>query len=62
MMFIPLFIAMLLGFVNPSTTSSANGVTTTVNATNTTNEDPGDQSPGDDTGGDNGHMPPPKVN
>ncbi|GGE59153.1 hypothetical protein EV200_103466 [Pedobacter psychrotolerans] len=61
-MFIPLFIAMLLGFVNPSTTSSTNGATTTINATNATSEDPGDQPPSDDTGGEHGHMPPPKIN
>jgi len=57
-MFIPLFIAMLLGFINPSTTPSKNKTTTTVNATNATSEDPGDQSPSDDTGGDTGDNPP----
>ncbi|MFW0714351.1 hypothetical protein [Pedobacter sp. N23S346] len=60
-MFIPLFIAILLGFVSPSTTPCAGGPTTTVNATNSEDgndgEDPGDQPPGDDTGGETGHIP-----
>ena len=57
-MFIPLFIAMLLGFVNPSTTPYTSGAITNISATNATSEDPGDQPPSDDTGGDTGQNPP----
>lgn len=59
-MFLPYFIALFLGFVNPSNTSCTGGTTTTVNATNSENGDPGDQPPGDDTGGENTQLPPPK--
>ena len=57
-MFIPLFIAMLLGFVNPSKTPFSSGTTTTIIANNSTSEDPGDQPLGDDTGGETGSNPP----
>jgi len=56
-MFLPYFIALFLGFVNPSNTSCTGGTTTTVNATNNEAGDPGDQPPGDDTGGETGHLP-----
>lgn len=61
-MFIPYFIAILLGLVNPSNTNhsgNCNG-TTTVSATNSPDgdpTDPGDNPPGDDTGGETGHNP-----
>lgn len=61
-MFLPYFIALFLGFVNPSTTSCAGGPSTTVQVNNSEDgndgEDPGDQPPGDDTGGEQGHIPP----
>ena len=60
-MFLPYFIALFLGFVNPSNTSCSGGTTTTVNATNSEDGDPGDpgdQPPGDDTGGEGAHVPP----
>lgn len=57
-MFIPLFIAILLGLVNPSNTNSSchngNGTVVTQDAPG----DPGNNPPGDDTGGDTGHIPP----
>ncbi|PWS32529.1 hypothetical protein [Pedobacter paludis] len=60
-MFIPLFIAILLGLASPSNTNTNcnhnNG--TTVSAYG--DEDPGDTPPGgDDTGGEGGHVPPVK--
>ena len=69
-MFLPIFIAILLGLVNPSNTNSScqNGNGTVV-TTQDAPGDPGDpgenppptgEIPGDGTGGDNGHVPPPK--
>nr|WP_199158181.1 hypothetical protein [Pedobacter sp. ASV2] len=64
-MFIPYFIAILLGLVNPSHTNhsgNCNG-NTTVSATSTDPgnpgdpNNPGDPAPGDDTGGETGHTP-----
>lgn len=64
-MFIPLFIAILLGLVSPSNTnhSASCGGTTTVSTADADpgDTDPGDTPPGDDTGGENGHLPPPKI-
>ena len=67
-MFIPLFIAILLGLVSPSNTnhSASCGGTTTVSTADAgpgdTNPDdpdnPGDTPPGDDTGGEGAHVPP----
>lgn len=63
-MFLPLFIAILLGLATPSNTnhSASCGGTTTVNTTDTDPGDPGDPGdtdPGDDgTGGDTGQNPP----
>jgi len=59
-MFIPYFIALFLGLVSPSNTSCTGGTSTTVNVTNSEDGDPGDQPPGDDTGGEGGQIPPPK--
>ncbi|WP_316804730.1 hypothetical protein [Pedobacter nototheniae] len=71
-MFIPYFIAILLGLINPSNTNhsgNCNG-TTTVSAANTNPDDPGvpddgstpGPGPGTGTGGDTGQNPPPKIN
>lgn len=57
-MFLPYIIALLLGFVSPSNTSCASGTSTTVNTSNSEDGDPGDQPPGDDTGGETGSNPP----
>jgi len=62
-MFIPLFIAILLGLATPSNTnhSASCGGTTTVNTADADPGDsgePGDTPPGDDTGGDTGNNPP----
>ena len=63
-MFIPLFIAILLGLVSPSNTNSnctQNGGTTVSTSTGTPGDpgDPGDTDPGDDgTGGNTGQNPP----
>ncbi|WP_158542233.1 hypothetical protein [Pedobacter chinensis] len=59
-MFLPLFIAILLGLVNPSTTNThCASSTTTVNVNGDPgDEDPGNEDPGDDTGGEQGHIPP----
>jgi hypothetical protein len=61
-MFVPLFIAILLGLATPSNTnhSASCGGTATVNTTNTDPGDPGDTPPGDDTGGEGGQIKPPK--
>ncbi len=68
-MFIPLFIALLLGFVNPATISSdvPNYGSTTVTATGSDSPDPGnggengdpatDATGGGSTGGEGGHIP-----
>lgn len=69
-MFIPYFIAILLGLVNPSHTNhsgNCNG-NTTVSATSSDPGNPGDDGfipgpgPGTGTGGDTGQNPPPKIN
>ncbi|MCX3264527.1 hypothetical protein [Pedobacter agri] len=64
-MFIPLFIAILLGLVNPSTTTTppaGSGTTVNINSNgeDPSDTDPGDQDPGDDTGGETGSVPPKK--
>jgi hypothetical protein len=73
-MFLPIFIALLLGLINPSHTNNCNGGGTVyVNSTNDDPNDPGDgEDGGDDDGeddgndgpggptGDNGQLPPPK--
>ncbi|KQM79051.1 hypothetical protein ASE74_00260 [Pedobacter sp. Leaf216] len=69
-MFIPLFIAILLGLATPYNTnqSASCGGTTTVNTADAdpgdTNPDdpnnPGDTPPGDDTGGEGGQIKIPK--
>jgi hypothetical protein len=66
-MFIPLFIAILLGLATPSNTnhSASCGGTTTVNTADvdpgdTDPTDPGDTPPGDDTGGEGGQIKIPK--
>jgi hypothetical protein len=54
-MFLPLFIAILLGFVSPSNTNcNSNGTTVHVSG----NETPDDGTPADDTGGEIGDNPP----
>jgi hypothetical protein len=65
-MFLPLFIAILLGLATPTNTNNNCGHSggTVVNANDTDPNDPGD--PGDDgdggdTGGETGQNPPPKV-
>lgn len=52
-MFIPLFIAILLGLVNPNHTNSncSGGGTVQVNSTTPGTEDPGNGEGGDDGGG-----------
>jgi hypothetical protein len=61
-MFIPMFIAILLGLVTPTNTNNncTHGGTTVSASNNTAGDpgDPGDGSPGDDTGGDTGNNPP----
>lgn len=49
-MFLPLIIAILLGFASPSDTNNTSNSDTTVNVN-------GDETPGDDTGGEVGHTP-----
>ncbi|MCZ4245266.1 hypothetical protein [Pedobacter punctiformis] len=62
-MFLPLFIAILLGLATPSNTNhsgNCNGTTTTVTTADSTEgdpSDPGDTDPGEDTGGETGHTP-----
>ncbi|MBB6236950.1 hypothetical protein HDC90_001567 [Pedobacter sp. AK013] len=67
-MFIPLFIAILLGLATPANTNNncnPNGGTTVTTAdTDPTNPgDPGDGTgeAGGDTGGETGQNPPPKI-
>jgi len=63
-MFFPMFIAILLGLVSPSNTSSnctheGTTVSTNSNTPGDPGNDPGDGDPGDDgTGGDTGQNPP----
>ncbi|WP_293784446.1 hypothetical protein [uncultured Pedobacter sp.] len=62
-MFLPLFIAILLGLATPANTNNNCGHNsgTVVNANDTDpndNGDPGDTDPGDDTGGEGAHVPP----
>ncbi|NII84253.1 MULTISPECIES: hypothetical protein [unclassified Pedobacter] len=68
-MFLPLFIAILLGLATPTNTnnncSHNSGTVVSTNDTDPTNPgDPGTGDPGDDgdTGGEHGHMPPPNKN
>lgn len=64
-MFLPLFIAILLGLATPTNTNNNCGHNGgTVVTTNDNNPgDPGSNDPGngDDTGGETGQNPPPKV-
>jgi len=55
-MFLPYFIALILGLVNPaeSSTSNCQGTTQVSSAENGTNDD-------GDTGGETGQTPPPKI-
>lgn len=62
-MFLPLFIAILLGLATPANSNNNCGHNggTVVNANNTDpndNGDPGDDGDGDDTGGEGAHVPP----
>ncbi|MGO4876579.1 hypothetical protein ACEN2P_08255 [Pedobacter psychrotolerans] len=61
-MFLPYFIAILLGFVSPSNTNSncTHNGGTTVSTNSSTADDPGDMPPGGDTGGEGGQIKPPK--
>jgi len=64
-MFLPYFIAILLGWACPSDTNMncASNSTTTVSTTGTPDgggETPPPPAPGDDTGGELGHFPPKK--
>jgi len=70
-MFIPLFIAIMLGLVSPSQSNNAcsHGAGTTVSINGTGDEGGGDtgdnggggsEGVGGDTGGENGHVHPPK--
>ena len=65
-MFIPLFIAILMGLVNPSTTNNPPTGSGTTVSINSNGEDPGDTDPGnqdpdeDGTGGEGGQIPPKK--
>ncbi|MDQ0968977.1 hypothetical protein QFZ20_004380 [Flavobacterium sp. W4I14] len=60
-MFLPYFIALILGLVNPaeSSTSNCHGTTQVSSAENGTDEDGGTDD--DDTGGETGQTPPPKI-
>lgn len=69
-MFLPLFIAILLGLATPTNTNNNCGHNsgTVVNANDTDPNGPNnpddpstDPGEGGDTGGDNGHLPPPKI-
>lgn len=63
-MFLPLFIAILLGLATPTNNNCSHNGGTVVSTNDTDPNDPGD-NPGDDdgdTGGEHGHMPPPKKN
>lgn len=57
-MFIPLFIAILLGLATPTNTNS--NCTHDGGTTVTTNGDPATPPPGGDTGGEGGQIKPPK--
>ena len=59
-MFLPMFIAILLGLVSPSNTNSncTHNGGTTVSTNSNTPGDPGDPPSGDDTGGEGAHVPP----
>ena len=64
-MFLPLIIAILLGFASPSDTNTTNHCRTTVSANGTDETPPTGGVPGDDGGGpgtvgDTGQNPPPK--
>ncbi|PWS28570.1 hypothetical protein DHW03_01575 [Pedobacter yonginense] len=65
-MFLPLFIAILLGLVSPSQSTNTNCHDTTVSTADASNSgDPGDGGDtgddGIDHGGDTGQNPPPKI-
>lgn len=62
-MFIPLFIAILLGLANPSTSNTCSNNNNTVVSTQGTPGDDGsggggEEDPGKDTGGEIGNNPP----
>ncbi|KRT17473.1 hypothetical protein ASU31_02705 [Pedobacter ginsenosidimutans] len=62
-MFLPLFIAILLGLATPANTNNncnPNSGTTVTTADTDPGDpgDPGDPPPGDDTGGEGSHVPP----
>lgn len=61
-MFIPLFLAILLGLVNPSTTNSncTPNSGTVVNTQNSTDDEGDNGDEDDDTGGQTSQTPPPK--
>ena len=61
-MFLPLFIAILLGLATPTNTNNNCNPNsgTTVNTADTDPINPGDPPPGDDTGGEGGQIKPPK--
>jgi hypothetical protein len=67
-MFIPIFIAILMGLISPSNhRSTCTGGTVYVSSSESNaGDEPGDGggddsgTPGDDTGGQTGHNPPPK--
>jgi hypothetical protein len=64
-MFLPLFIAILLGLATPTDTNNNcnpnSGTTVTTSDTDPTNPgEPGDTPPGDDTGGEGGQIKIPK--
>jgi len=61
-MFLPFFIAILLGLATPTNTNNncgQNGVTV-VSANDNDPNNPDDPTPGDDTGGEGSHVPPKK--
>lgn len=63
-MFLPLFIAILLGLATPTNNNCSHnsGTVVTTNDTDPGNPgDPGDGGTDGDTGGENGHLPPPKI-
>jgi hypothetical protein len=62
-MFLPLFIAILLGFTTPSDTNYSNDSTVVVTSTTGEQTQPNgtpEDNPGGDLGGDTGQTPPPK--
>jgi len=64
-MFIPIFIAILMGLISPASHSLNCQNGGTVQVSNSGPEDPGNEpgtptTPGGDTGGENGELPPPR--